>query len=74
MSVPETFTEFRAVNNIYVHHNDFLQDADVVGSRYSRPKRNHGIPDTFMVEVNGPNVRGAMVTSKGSYAVPAINA
>ncbi|KAJ0000803.1 hypothetical protein NQD34_005823 [Periophthalmus magnuspinnatus] len=37
-------------------------------------KKSTGIPRSFMVEVDDPNIKGAMLTNSGHYAVPAIDA
>ncbi|XP_029293533.1 E3 ubiquitin-protein ligase RBBP6 isoform X2 [Cottoperca gobio] len=39
-----------------------------------RIKKSSGIPRSFMVEVDDPSIKGAMLTSCGRYAVPAIDA
>lgn len=39
-----------------------------------RMKKSTGIPRTFMVEVDDPNTKGAMLTTCGRYAIPAIDA
>ncbi|KAF1453232.1 E3 ubiquitin-protein ligase RBBP6, partial [Pygoscelis papua] len=39
-----------------------------------RIRKSTGIPRSFMVEVNDPNTKGAMLTSSGKYAIPIINA
>ncbi|KAM6225517.1 LOW QUALITY PROTEIN: E3 ubiquitin-protein ligase RBBP6-like [Spheniscus humboldti] len=37
-------------------------------------KKSTGIPRSFVMEVNDPNTRGAMLTNSGKYAIPIINA
>lgn len=37
-------------------------------------KRSTGIPRSFMTEVAGPEVPGALLTAHGKYAVPTIDA
>ncbi|KAF1656991.1 E3 ubiquitin-protein ligase RBBP6, partial [Eudyptes chrysocome] len=39
-----------------------------------RIRKSTGIPRSFMVEVNDPNTKGAMLTSSGKYVIPIINA
>lgn len=39
-----------------------------------RLKKSTGIPRSFMVQVDDPNIKGAMLTNCGSYAIPAIHA
>ncbi|XP_074710633.1 E3 ubiquitin-protein ligase RBBP6-like isoform X1 [Strix uralensis] len=39
-----------------------------------RLKKCTGIPRSFMVEVEDPNTKGAMLTKTGRYAIPIINA
>lgn len=36
-------------------------------------KKSTGIPHSFLVPVEGPQVPGAMMTSNGQYAVPALD-
>ncbi|XP_053707697.1 E3 ubiquitin-protein ligase RBBP6-like isoform X3 [Synchiropus splendidus] len=37
-------------------------------------RKSSGIPRSFMVEVDDPNIKGAMLTSSGRYAIPTIDA
>ncbi|KAL3274173.1 hypothetical protein HHI36_015587 [Cryptolaemus montrouzieri] len=46
----------------------FAQGADAVDI-----KKSTGIPQSFMVPVEGPQVPGAMMTPNGSYAVPVLD-
>ncbi|XP_042248692.1 E3 ubiquitin-protein ligase RBBP6-like isoform X2 [Thunnus maccoyii] len=39
-----------------------------------RIKKSTGIPRSFMVEVDDPSIKGAMLTNCGRYAIPAIDA
>lgn len=39
-----------------------------------RIKKSTGIPRSFMVEVDDPSIKGAMLTNCGHYAIPAIHA
>ncbi|XP_041812681.1 E3 ubiquitin-protein ligase RBBP6 isoform X2 [Chelmon rostratus] len=39
-----------------------------------RLKKSTGIPRSFMVEVDDPNIKGVMMTNCGHYAIPAIHA
>ncbi|KAM9227969.1 LOW QUALITY PROTEIN: E3 ubiquitin-protein ligase RBBP6-like [Leptosomus discolor] len=39
-----------------------------------RIKRSTGIPKSFLMEVEDPNTKGAMLTKTGKYAIPTINA
>ncbi|KAK1199442.1 RBBP6 ligase, partial [Pygoscelis papua] len=39
-----------------------------------RIKSSTGIPRSFMMEVNDPNTKGAMLTNSGKYVIPTINA
>ncbi|XP_072298720.1 uncharacterized protein [Eucyclogobius newberryi] len=39
-----------------------------------RIKKSTGIPRSFMVKVDDPSIKGAMLTNTGDYAVPAIDA
>lgn len=39
-----------------------------------RLKKSTGIPRSFMVEVDDPSIKGAMLTNSGQYAIPAIHA
>lgn len=36
-------------------------------------KKSTGIPRSFMVSVEGPEVPGAMMTPSGHFAVPAVH-
>lgn len=36
-------------------------------------KKSTGIPRSFMVVVDGPQVPGALITPEGRYAVPAVD-
>ncbi|CAB0043974.1 unnamed protein product [Trichogramma brassicae] len=42
-------------------------------SEVKRIKKSSGIPSSFMVQVEGPSVPGALLTSSGTYAVPSID-
>lgn len=42
-------------------------------SKVARVKKCSGIPRNFMVQVEGPEVRGALLTAAGTYAVPTID-
>ncbi|KAK7939865.1 hypothetical protein WMY93_003191 [Mugilogobius chulae] len=39
-----------------------------------RIKKSTGIPRSFLVKVDDPNIKGAMLTNTGDYAVPVIDA
>ncbi|CAG02697.1 unnamed protein product, partial [Tetraodon nigroviridis] len=39
-----------------------------------RIKKSTGIPRSFMVEVDDPSIKGAMLTNCGHYAIPALHA
>ncbi|MGH0161417.1 UNVERIFIED_CONTAM: hypothetical protein FKN15_004147 [Acipenser sinensis] len=39
-----------------------------------RMKKSTGIPRSFMMEVDDPNMKGAMLTNTGKYAIPTIDA
>ncbi|KAB1262967.1 E3 ubiquitin-protein ligase RBBP6 [Camelus dromedarius] len=39
-----------------------------------RIKKSTGIPRSFMMEVKDPNMKGAMLTNTGKYAIPTIDA
>uniref|UniRef100_UPI00402BA301 E3 ubiquitin-protein ligase RBBP6-like n=1 Tax=Arvicanthis niloticus TaxID=61156 RepID=UPI00402BA301 len=39
-----------------------------------RIKKSTGIPTSFMMEVKDPNMKGAMLTNTGKYAIPIIDA
>ncbi|GJQ81780.1 hypothetical protein Trydic_g324 [Trypoxylus dichotomus] len=43
------------------------------GSEPMEIKKSTGIPRSFMVPVEGPQVQGAMMTPNGSYAVPVLD-
>ncbi|XP_010008569.1 PREDICTED: E3 ubiquitin-protein ligase RBBP6-like, partial [Nestor notabilis] len=50
------------------------RNADKNVESIPRLKRSTGIPRSFMIEVEDPNTKGAMLTNTGKYAIPIINA
>uniref|UniRef100_A0A3Q3JZ25 Retinoblastoma binding protein 6 n=1 Tax=Monopterus albus TaxID=43700 RepID=A0A3Q3JZ25_MONAL len=71
--LPANYTCFRCGSS--GHH---IRNCPTTGDKnFEAPlriKKSTGIPRSFMVEVNDPSVKGAMLTSCGRYAIPAIDA
>lgn len=55
-----------SVSLFFFLHFYFFKDAVDI-------KKSTGIPQSFMVPVEGPQVPGAMMTPNGSFAVPALD-
>ncbi|KAM4717525.1 uncharacterized protein FYW61_017593 isoform 2-T2 [Anableps anableps] len=72
-ALPENYACYRCGNG--GHH---IRNCPVSGDKNfeapPRIKKSTGIPRSFMVEVNDPNIKGVMLTSCGRYAIPAIDA
>ncbi|KAM4535438.1 uncharacterized protein V3H82_025203 [Fundulus diaphanus] len=71
--LPENYACYRCGNS--GHH---IRNCPVSGDKNfeapPRIKKSTGIPRSFMVEVDDPNIKGVMLTSCGRYAIPAIDA
>uniref|UniRef100_A0A3Q3RP63 Uncharacterized protein n=1 Tax=Mastacembelus armatus TaxID=205130 RepID=A0A3Q3RP63_9TELE len=66
--LPANYTCYRCGNT--GHH---IRNCPISGAP-PRIKKSTGIPRSFMVEVDDPNMKGAMLTNCGRYAIPAIDA
>ncbi|KAL6102518.1 rbbp6 [Pungitius sinensis] len=70
--LPANYTCYRCGNT--GHH---IRNCPVSGDKNfdapARIKKSTGIPRSFMVEVDDPNTKGAMLTNCGRYAVPSID-
>ncbi|KAM9527369.1 E3 ubiquitin-protein ligase RBBP6-like isoform 4-T4 [Guaruba guarouba] len=56
------------------YRKDCPRNGDKNVESVPRLKRSTGIPRSFMIEVEDPNTKGAMLTNTGKYAIPIINA
>ena len=70
LNLVRTFSfSFATLNIQFIHYLNLFfgieQTMDI--------KKSTGIPRSFMVPVNGPDVPGAMMTPSGHFAVPAID-
>ncbi|KAM8844303.1 E3 ubiquitin-protein ligase RBBP6 isoform 2-T2 [Spinachia spinachia] len=70
--LPANYTCYRCGNT--GHH---IRNCPVSGDKNfdapARIKKSTGIPRSFMVEVDDPNTKGAMLTNCGRYAIPSID-
>ncbi|XP_077940225.1 uncharacterized protein LOC120827758 isoform X2 [Gasterosteus aculeatus] len=70
--LPANYTCYRCGNT--GHH---IRDCPIIGDKNcdapARIKKSTGIPRSFMVEVDDPNTKGAMLTNCGRYAIPSID-
>ncbi|XP_024127455.1 E3 ubiquitin-protein ligase RBBP6 isoform X3 [Oryzias melastigma] len=71
--LPENYTCFRCGNAGH-HIRNCPTSGDKNFEAPQRLKKSTGIPRSFMVEVDDPNIKGVMVTNCGRYAIPAIDA
>uniref|UniRef100_UPI00359014E9 E3 ubiquitin-protein ligase RBBP6 isoform X2 n=1 Tax=Myxine glutinosa TaxID=7769 RepID=UPI00359014E9 len=71
---PSTYTCYRCLKPGHHIKNCALYAADKAPEMIARIKKSTGIPLSFMVEVDDPHVKGAMLTSTGKYAIPTIDA
>ncbi|XP_075879996.1 uncharacterized protein LOC142886745 isoform X3 [Nelusetta ayraudi] len=71
-SLPANYTCYRCGNA--GHHIRNCPTSDKNAEPALRLKKSTGIPRSFMVEVDDPSIKGAMLTNCGSYAIPAIHA
>ncbi|XP_061604854.1 E3 ubiquitin-protein ligase RBBP6 isoform X2 [Phyllopteryx taeniolatus] len=70
--LPANYTCYRCGNT--GHH---IRKCPSTGDKnFDAPKikKSTGIPRSFMVEVDDPNIKGAMMTNCGRFAIPAIDA
>uniref|UniRef100_A0A672FU25 RBBP6 ligase n=1 Tax=Salarias fasciatus TaxID=181472 RepID=A0A672FU25_SALFA len=72
-NLPESYTCYRC--GLSGHH---IRNCPTIGVNiHDTPvkiKKSTGIPRSFMVEVDDPGMKGAMLTSCGRYAIPVIDA
>ncbi|XP_072224572.1 E3 ubiquitin-protein ligase RBBP6 isoform X2 [Leuresthes tenuis] len=71
--LPENYTCYRCGNTGH-HIRNCPISADKNFEGPPRIKKSTGIPRSFMVEVDNPNIKGVMLTNCGRYAIPAIDA
>ncbi|MBN3296702.1 RBBP6 ligase, partial [Amia calva] len=68
---PPNYTCFRCgVKGHYIRNCPTIGDPDF--KPLPRIRKSAGIPRSFLVEVSDSSVKGAMLTSTGSYAIPTI--
>lgn len=72
--LPESYTCYRC--GLSGHH---IRNCPTIGQNTNtetpvKIKKSTGIPRSFMVEVDDPSMKGAMLTSCGRYAIPVIDA
>ncbi|XP_023252896.1 E3 ubiquitin-protein ligase RBBP6-like [Seriola lalandi dorsalis] len=72
--LPANYTCYRCGNTGHHIRNCPTSGQDKNFEAPLRIKKSTGIPRSFMVEVDDPNIKGAMLTNCGRYAIPAIDA
>ncbi|XP_007565812.1 E3 ubiquitin-protein ligase RBBP6 isoform X1 [Poecilia formosa] len=72
-TLPENYSCYRCGNGGH-HIRNCPGSGDKNFEAPPRIKKSTGIPRSFMVEVDDPNIKGVMLTSCGRYAIPAIDA
>ncbi|XP_034448358.1 E3 ubiquitin-protein ligase RBBP6 isoform X1 [Hippoglossus hippoglossus] len=72
--LPANYTCYRCGNTGHHIRNCPTSGQDKNFEAPLRIKKSSGIPRSFMVEVDDPSVKGAMLTNCGRYAVAAIDA
>ncbi|XP_014326898.1 E3 ubiquitin-protein ligase RBBP6 isoform X1 [Xiphophorus maculatus] len=72
-TLPENYACYRCGNGGH-HIRNCPGSGDKNFEAPPRIKKSTGIPRSFMVEVDDPNIKGVMLTSCGRYAIPAIDA
>uniref|UniRef100_A0A6Q2WZ19 RBBP6 ligase n=1 Tax=Esox lucius TaxID=8010 RepID=A0A6Q2WZ19_ESOLU len=70
---PANYTCYRCGKNGH-HIRNCPTNGDKGFEPAQRIKKSTGIPRSFMMEVDDPSIKGAMLTSTGRYAVPTIDA
>ncbi|XP_030230837.1 E3 ubiquitin-protein ligase RBBP6 [Gadus morhua] len=70
---PPNYTCFRCGMNGH-HIRNCPTNGDKTFESLPKIKKSTGIPRSFMVEVDDPNIKGAMLTHCGRYAIPTIDA
>lgn len=58
----------------FLSSSSFVSEKDKNFESGPRIKKSTGIPRSFMMEVKDPNMKGAMLTNTGKYAIPTIDA
>ncbi|XP_041633570.1 E3 ubiquitin-protein ligase RBBP6-like [Cheilinus undulatus] len=71
--LPSNYTCYRCGNTGH-HIRNCPNSKDKSSEAPVRIKKSTGIPRSFMVEVDDPSMKGAMLTNSGRYAIPAIDA
>ncbi|XP_069566073.1 E3 ubiquitin-protein ligase RBBP6-like isoform X1 [Brachyistius frenatus] len=71
--LPVNYTCYRCGNTGH-HIRNCPSSRDKNFEAPPRIKKSTGIPRSFMVEVDDPSIKGAMLTNCGRYAIPAIDA
>ncbi|XP_038552141.1 E3 ubiquitin-protein ligase RBBP6-like isoform X3 [Micropterus salmoides] len=72
--LPANYTCYRCGNTGHHIRNCPTSGQDKNFEAPLRIKKSTGIPRSFMVEVDDPSIKGAMLTNCGRYAIPAIDA
>ncbi|XP_029998007.1 E3 ubiquitin-protein ligase RBBP6 isoform X2 [Sphaeramia orbicularis] len=72
--LPANYTCYRCGSTGHHIRNCPSVGQDKTSEAPLRIKRSTGIPRSFMVEVDDPGIKGAMLTNCGRYAIPAIDA
>ncbi|KAG7504988.1 E3 ubiquitin-protein ligase RBBP6 isoform X2 [Solea senegalensis] len=72
-ALPANYTCYRCGNTGH-HIRNCPSSGDKNFEAPLKIKKSTGIPRSFMVEVDDPNTKGAMLTNCGRYAIPAIDA
>ncbi|XP_070779201.1 E3 ubiquitin-protein ligase RBBP6-like [Enoplosus armatus] len=72
--LPANYTCYRCGNTGHHIRNCPTSGQDNNFEAPLRIKKSTGIPRSFMVEVDDPSIKGAMLTNCGRYAIPAIDA
>ncbi|KAG7239496.1 hypothetical protein INR49_028967 [Caranx melampygus] len=72
--LPSNYTCYRCGNTGHHIRNCPTSGQDKNFEAPLRIKKSTGIPRSFMVEVDDPSIKGAMLTNSGRYAIPAIDA
>ncbi|XP_067087747.1 E3 ubiquitin-protein ligase RBBP6 [Osmerus mordax] len=70
---PPNYTCFRCGKNGHYIRN-CPTNGDKSFEAPQRIKKSTGIPRSFMMEVDDPSIKGAMLTNTGRYAIPTIDA
>uniref|UniRef100_UPI0037E7DCA2 E3 ubiquitin-protein ligase RBBP6 n=1 Tax=Semicossyphus pulcher TaxID=241346 RepID=UPI0037E7DCA2 len=71
--LPANYTCYRCGNTGH-HIRNCPNSRDKNAEAPVRIKKSTGIPRSFMVEVDDPSIKGAMLTNCGRFAIPAIDA